>query len=219
MKALRITIATAGGGGIALVQSNAMEGSGLKSLSAPFGSNNTASNLIIAFVRMSTASQTVTVSDTAGNTYADAVAQAQTTDGHQIHIFYAKNIHSGANTVTASYSGTNNHPWLAIYEYSGLSTTNPLDQTAKGQGNGTAVSTGATPTTSSANELVFAGAGFVNNYSGIVTSGAGYSLQQQDTATSRAANELQITASTGSFAGTFNLSSSTSWSAVLATFH
>jgi len=120
--------------------------------------------------------------------------------------------------VTASYSGTNNHPWLAIYEYRGLSTTNPLDQTAKAQGSGTAVSTGATPTTSSANELVFAGAGFVNNFSGIVTTGAGYSLQQQDTGTSRAANEVQITVSTGSFTGTFSLSSSTNWSAVLATF-
>src|SRR4029077_5278714 len=104
---------------------------------------------------------------------------------------------SGANTVTASYSGTNSHPWLAIYEYSGLSTTNPLDQTAKGQGSGTAVSTGATPTTSSANELVFAAAGFVNNYSGTVTAGAGYSLQQQNMAKSPAANEAQLTVSAG----------------------
>jgi hypothetical protein len=218
-KALGITIATSGGGGIALLQTNAAQGAGVKSLSVSFASANAPGNLIIAFVRMSTASQTVTVSDTAGNTYADAVAQPQTTDGHQIHIFYAKNIRSGANTVTASYSGTNNHPWLAIYEYSGLSTTNPLDQTAKGQGSGTAVSTGATPSTSSANELVFAAAGFVNNYSGIVTAGAGYSLQQQNTAKSRAANEVQLAVSAGSFTGTFSLSSSTNWSAVLATFH
>ena len=214
-----VTIAGIVGGGIALVQSNAVEGSGLASLSVPFASANTAGNLIIAFVRMSTASQTVTVSDTAGNAYADAVAQPQTTDGHQIHIFYAKNIRSGANTVTASYSGTNNHPWLAIYEYSGLSTSTPLDQTAKGQGSGTTVSTNATSTTSSANELVFAAAGFANNYTGIVTAGLGYSLQQQNTAQSRAANELQISVSTGSFTGTFSLSSPTNWSSVLATFH
>src|SRR4029077_13130018 len=195
MKALRITIATAGVGSIALLQASAMEGSGLTSLSVPFGSNNTASNLIIAFVRMSAASQTVTVSDTAGNTYADAVAQTQTTDGHQIHIFYAKNILSGANTVTASFSGTNNHPWLAIYEYSGLSTTNPLDQTAKGQGSGTAVST--TPTTSSASELVFAAAGLPSGYSGTVTAGAPFVLQLQDTGTSRSATEAAFATSSG----------------------
>jgi hypothetical protein len=81
------------------------------------------------------------------------------------------------------------------------------------------VSTGATPSTSSANELVFAAAGFVNNYSGIVTAGAGYSLQQQNTAKSQAANEVQLAVSAGSFTGTFSLSSSTNWSAVLATFH
>ncbi len=216
--AFSITIAGSGGGGIPLVQSNAAEGSGVKSFSVSFASANTAGNLIIAFVRMSTASQTVTVSDTAGNTYADAVAQAQTTDGHQIHIFYAKNIRSGANTVTASYSATNNHPWLAIYEYRGLSTTNPLDQTAKGQGSGTAVSTGATPTTSSANELVFAGAGFVNNYSGTVTAGPTYALQLQDVGNSRAANEAAFTVSQASVTGSFTLSSSTNWSAVVATF-
>ncbi len=120
--------------------------------------------------------------------------------------------------MTASYSGTNNHPWLAIYEYRGLSTTNPLDQTAKAQGSGTAVSTGATPTTSSANELVFAGAGFVNNYSGTVTAGPTYALQLQDVGNSRAANEAAFTVSQASVTGSFTLSSSTNWSAVVATF-
>ena len=43
-------------------------------------------------VWMSTTSQTVSVTDSAGNVYADAVAQAQSTDGHQIHLFYAKNV-------------------------------------------------------------------------------------------------------------------------------
>jgi hypothetical protein len=109
-KALSITVISGMGGGIALVQSNAAEGTGVTSLSVPFGSNNTAGNLIIAVVRMSTSSQTVALSDKTGNIYVDAVAQTQTTDGHQIHIFYAKNILSGANTVTASFSEANNHP-------------------------------------------------------------------------------------------------------------
>jgi len=217
-KALSITIISGMGGGIALVQSNAAEGTGVTSLSVPFGSNNTVGNLIIAVVRMSTSSQTVAVSDRTGNVFADAVAQTQTTDGHQIHIFYAKNILSGANTVTASFSGTNNHPWLAIYEYSGLSTTNPLDQTAKAQGSGTAVSTAATPTTSSANELVFAAAGLPSGYSGTVTAGTPYTLQLQDTGTSRSATEAAFATSSGSFAGTFTLSSSANWSAAISTF-
>ena len=83
----------------------------------------------------------------------------QTADGSQVHLFYAKNIAGGANTVTAHFSASNGHPWLAIYEYSGLSTTSPLDQKASAQGNSTTPSTGATPITTSANELVFVGAG------------------------------------------------------------
>ena len=167
---------------------------------------------------MSTANQTVTVTDINRNTYTDAVAQTQTTDGHQIHIFYAPNVAGGNNAVTATFSGTNKHPWLAIYEYSGLNLAAPLDRIAHAQGSGSVVSTGATATTTSTNELVVAGAGLVNNYKGTVTAGSGYALQQQDTGNSRAANEGRVVSSTGAYAGTLNLSSSTNWSAVVATF-
>src|SRR5205823_752558 len=113
---------------ISTVQKNSIEGTGVGSVSVPFTSNNHAGNLIVAFVRMSTTWQTVNVTDSAGNVYTDAASQGQTADGHQIHVFYAKNIAGGANTVNAAFSSTNNHPWLAIFEFSGLSTTNPLDQ-------------------------------------------------------------------------------------------
>ncbi len=218
-KALSIAVtASGGGGGIALMQSNSVQGSGVASVSAAFPAANTAGNLIVAFVRMSTTSQTVSVTDTAGNIYTDAVAQAQTTDGHQVHIFYAKSINGGANTVTAAFSATNNHPWLAVYEYSGLSKTNPLDRTAHAQGSGSTASSGATATTSSANELVFAGLGLVSNFTGTVTPGAGFTLQLQNTATSRAATETSVVSATGSYTGTFSLSASTNWSCALATF-
>jgi thermitase len=218
-KALSIAInPSGGGGGIALVQSNAAEGTGIGSLSVTFPANNTAGNVIIAFVRMSTTSQTVTVTDSAGNAYTDAVAQAQTTDGHQVHVFYAKNIVGAANTVSATFSATNNHPWVAIYEYSGLSATSPLDQTAHAQGSSSTPNSGATATTARANELVFAAMGLPVSYPGTATAGSGYTLQRQDTGTSRAANETAAVTSTGSYATTFTLSSRTNWSAVVATF-
>lgn len=202
---------------ITLVQSTAVEGSALGSISAGFTGNH-AGNLIIAFVRMSTTYETVTVTDTAGNVYADAVSQGQTTDGHQVHIFYAKNVAGGANTVTAQFSSSNNHPWLAIYEYSGLSTTNPLDQTSHAQGNSAVGNSGMTATTSSANELVFAAAGLPASYTGTSNAGTGYTLLKQDTGTSRAANETALVSSTGSFATIFGLSPGTLWTAVVATF-
>src|SRR5207248_318307 len=148
-------------------------------LSLGFGSNNHAGNLILAFVRMSTTWQGVNVTDSAGNIYIDAVSQMQTSDGSQIHLFYAKNIAGGTNTVTATFSSSNNHPWLALYEIAGLSTTNPLDVTAHVQGS--SASPAAPVTTSTGPEFVFAGLGLPASFTGSVTS----NKDLQDTGTSR----------------------------------
>jgi hypothetical protein len=215
---LSLTVNPPGLQPITLIQTAATQASGVTSVSVQFPSPNAAGNLIIAFVRMSSTSQTVTVTDTAGNTYVDGVSQVQTADGHQVHIFYAKNISGGANAVTAHFSAANNHPWIALYEYNGLNTTAPLDRTAHAQGSGSTASSGATAVTTSSNELVFAATGLPASYTGSVSAGAGYTLMQQDTASSRAANEAAGTSSTGSVTGVFNLAPGTSWSAVVATF-
>ena len=205
-------------GAISLAQQASVQGTSVTSLSKAFPNNDTAGNLIVAFVRASTTSQTVTVSDSAANTYAEAVGQSQSSDGHQIHIFYASNIAGRANTVTASFSGNNKHPWLAIYEYAGLSATNPLDKTAHAQGSGTVVSSGSTAATAAASELVFAGAGMKAGWSGQITAGNGYSLLQSNVTGSAAATESQAVSAIGTYAGTFTLDSSANWSAVVATF-
>src|SRR4029077_910061 len=176
-----------------------------ESVSAAFPSANSPGNLIIAFVRMSTTFQTVNVTDTAGNRYVDAVSQGQTADGHQVHIFYAKNIAGGADTVTASFSATINHSWLAVYEYSGLSTTNPIDQVARAQGSDNSPFSGLI-TTTSANELEFAATGLPASYTGSVSPGPGYTMQLQDTGTSREANEAALlNVASNQYAGRFNL--------------
>jgi len=217
-KPLSITISAVSGGGIGLVQENAAQGSAVGSVSVAFPTANTAGNLILAFVRMSTSTQTATLMDSAGNAYIQAVAQVQSADGSQVQLFYAKNILGAGNTVKATFSSTNNHPWLAIYEYKGLNTTSPLDQTAQAQGSDASPNSGPTATTTSANELVFAGVGLPASYAGTQTVGSGYSLLQNDTATSPAANESIVVTSTGSYAATFTLSATANWSAIVATF-
>jgi len=204
-------------GGITLVQSNADNGTGVLSVSVPFALANTAGNLIIAAVRLSTASQTASVSDTAGNAYAMAASTAQSTDGHQLSIFYANNIVAGPNTVTASFSGTNDHAWLSIFEYSGLDPANPLDGAAAAQNIGTAVDSGPTSVTSVPNELVFGAVGLPSGYSGEVTPGTGFSPLQQD-AGPRAVVEGMTVSSTGSYDAVFNLSPGAAWTAAVATF-
>jgi hypothetical protein len=213
-KQLSITVNSAAP---ARVQAASIEGSAVSSVSTTFPASNTVGNLIIAFVRASTTTQTITLTDSAGNTYSKAVSQTQTTDGHQTAIFYASNIKAGTNTVTATFSASNNHPYLAIYEYSGLST---LDKTAAAQGATAAANSGATATTTSANELVFAGLGLPSSATQTVTAGSGFTLEQQDTRSggSRAASEDRTVSATGAYSGTFTLSSSTNWSCIVATF-
>ena len=213
----QIPVTNANGGPPPLVsqlQSTGKEGSAVTSLSTSFTNANTAGNMIIAFVRMSSANQTVTLSDSQGNAYTRAVSQTQSADGHQIHIFYAPNIKGGSNAVTATFSSTNNHPFLAIYEYAGL---RALDKTASAQGLSTTPATSSV-TTATANELVFAAAGFPNSYGGAVSAGNGFNVEQQNTATARSVTEDAITNTSGTFAGNFSLSSSTNWSAAIATF-
>jgi hypothetical protein len=173
--------------------------------------------MIIAFVRMSMTSQTVMLTDTAGNTFADAVAQTQTADGSQVHIFYASRIKGGADTVTASFSGINNHPFIAVYEYSGVTA---LDSVARAQGSDASPNSGTTAVASSSNELVFGGLGLPASSSVSVSAGPGWTLQLQDTNSngSRAATEDGITSLPGPFAATFALSGSANWSAIVASF-
>ena len=205
---------------ISLLQSVSAAGSGVSTLSQSFPSVNTAGNLIVAFVRMSTASQTVELSDTLGNVYKDAVSQTQSADGHQTHIFYAANIAAGANTVTATFSGVNNHPWVAIYEYSGLDPIAPLDKTAHAEGASSAANSGATQPSSSAPELIFGGVGMPASSTYTVAADAGFTMLQQNAPpdSSRAANEQAIVNTAGSYASSFTLAGFTNWTAVLATF-
>ncbi len=197
------------------MQSDATEGSGVTSISSAFPWNNTAGNLIVAFVRMSTTFQSVSVSDSAGNTYTNAVTQAQDNDGHQIHIFYAKNIAGGLNTVTAKFSAINNHPWLSIFEYQGLSKTNPLDQTAGAEGYSSIATTRMV--TTNGTELIFAAGGApATSYTGTFTAGSGYWQEQMDIGTSKAETEHRVMS--GAVAGSYTLSGNTNWSTAVASF-
>jgi hypothetical protein len=201
---------------IALRQMNASEGSAVSSLSTNFPTSNIAGNLVIAFVRMSTTAQTVKITDSLGNVYTEAVSQLQNADGHQIHIFYAKNICGGANTVKATFSSGNAHPWLAVYEYSGLSATNPLDQKGAAQGSGATPSISASATAT--NELVFVGTGLPSGFGGSISAGTGYALMQRASGSSHGANESGMVASPGTYAAKVNLSGNANWSAAMATF-
>jgi Putative Ig domain len=99
-----------------------------------------------------------------------------------------------------------------------LSTTNPFDQAASAQGNGSNPNSGATPTTTTASELVFGGLGLASSYSSSQTAGSGFTMLENNTGTSPAANEFMLVSSTGSYAASFTLGGSPNWDALVATF-
>lgn len=101
--------------------------------SLAFTSNNTAGNMIVVLWRdlnCGSTTSTPAASDSQSNTYIQQVwgyAQINFSScNEQWFIFYAPNIKVGANTVTLTTSGSSTKEFY-IGEYSGLSTTKPLE--------------------------------------------------------------------------------------------
>lgn len=137
-------------------KTNAVSTGSVASLAKAFTSNNTAGNSIVVVCGCGNGTA-MTVADSAGNTYFQAVTQANSTT-FESAIFFATNIVAGANTVTVTNAGSAASMALEIYEVSGLiaQANNILDQTASNTGTGTAASTIAIAALSP-NELAFAG--------------------------------------------------------------
>jgi hypothetical protein len=112
-----------------------------------YGKTQTAGNFNIVIVSWYTHSVALNgISDTALNTYTMA---GEINDGTITQrIYYAAPINaSAANVVTASWPATVRFPELRVLEYSGLSTTNPVDGFAGSAGNSSTTSAGPLTTT------------------------------------------------------------------------
>jgi hypothetical protein len=196
---------------IKLVQANgAGNESAGSSISATFASSNTAGNLLVVTGTAATPNSTLTISDTAGNTYVQAMGPVN--DPNQsvnAHIWYVPNCKGGPNTVKitpAAAAALEIH----ISEYSGVSTTAPLDQTSFATGNGTASSSGS-KTTIGNGELIFGYEFIAPTTSTVGTGFTGVSFVNGDW------DEYEIQASAGNVAATFTQPSGV-WLAMMATF-
>lgn len=100
--------------------------------------------------------QVQSVTDTVGNSYSLAAGPTVQSGVATQAIYYAKNISSAAanaNTVTVTFTTAAIFPDIRIAEYSGVTTTNPLDGAATSQGNSDTSDSGIL-TTSTTNELL-----------------------------------------------------------------
>jgi hypothetical protein len=175
--------------------------------SKAFASNVTAGNTIVLGIRIGGA-PAITVSDNLGNTYALIGMQSDPVTAASAYLYYAKSITGGACTVTTT--GTR----MEMVEISGLTAT-PLDQTAKANGTGTTVSSGATAARTQAAEIII---GVVSTNGGnTFTAGSGFTLREAN-ADIAVQIEYQIVSATGTDAATMTLGSSAGWSSIVATF-
>jgi hypothetical protein len=203
---------------IAIVQHTSLDAGTVTSANLAFGSNNAGGNFIVVCVRIGLTGQTITVSDTQGNTYSSALQFDDTGGGNTGAIFYALNIKAGANTVTVSYTPGTATLRFSIAEYSGVATTAALDVSSSNQAvSGTALDSGSVTTTADGELLV----GMMINSSGDAwTAGTGYTSEEEvpTGASSKLMFEDRIQASAGAVSASATISPSDAWAAGIATF-
>ena len=185
------------------------------SVSVVYGRAQTAGDLNVVVVGWNDAVSSVSsVTDTKGNIYSLAVGPTRGT-GLSQSIYYAKNIvaaAAGANTVVVKFSQTPAIPDIRILEYSGLSTTGPLDVTAGASGDSSSASSGSA-TTTAANELIFGA-----NTVATAAAGPGSTFTSRIITHSGDLAEDSIVSTTGSYSATAPLTSSGNWVMQMATF-
>ena len=130
-----------------------------------------AGNLIVAYVLWDHPGG-VSLSDTASNTYTNAVGPTLWNGGkYSAQVFYAKNIKGGYTTVTATFATpVNSFGIVYAHEYAGLDQIAPVDVVAAAVGTSGSLNSGSV-TTTGANDLLFAGGVSMNT---VTAPGTGY---------------------------------------------
>ncbi len=204
-----ITLAgTGAASSIKFIQSASLASTSSTALAKAFTSATTQNNLLV--VGVYTWGGTVSsVTDSLSNTFTLATSGA-TASGNNLYVFYAISKASGVDTVTAHVSGGG--VMEDIHEYSGISTTSPLDQKKVSLGTGTAINSG-TVNTLLPNELIFGFAGVDGN--SVTSAGATFTLRQNTG--SGELSEDKIVAATGAYSATATCPSTT-WAGAIVTF-
>jgi hypothetical protein len=177
-----------------------------------YGSNVVAGNLLVATVAWNNSSQTCSVAGSLNGALTAIAGSLQTnaTLPARAQTFFLVAGSSGAETITATCSGSNTTRELVIYELSGASSTGQPDSSGGGTGNSTNP-TGTVTTVAQPGMIVSYALGAV----GTVTVGSGYTssvAQNGDT------GEYKTYAATGSTSVPYVDASSGQWVVTAAAF-
>ncbi len=184
-------------------------------ISLAFAAASTTGNLIVVHLDWDGQTRSIiSVTDNKGNSFTK-ISGPTNWDGlnYRAELWYAYNITGGgaAINIKAKLSGApTSFSQIYISEYSGIITTNPLDQNSVAIGNTAAVSSGSKNTTFT-NELIY---GASIGASGVLTAGVGFT--SRSTANSNIIEDKNGLA-TGAFDTKFT-SAGGNWVAQMATF-
>jgi hypothetical protein len=184
-------------------------------ISKTFAASSTTGNLIVVHLDWDGQTRSISsVTDNKGNSYSRINGPTNWNGvSYRAELWYAYNITGGgaAIKVTATLSGApTSFSQIYISEYSGIATTNPLDQNSVATGNSAAVSSGS-KTTLYSNELIY---GASIGASGVLSVGAGFT--SRSTANSNIIEDKNAAAA-GSNNADFT-SAGGNWVAQMATF-
>ena len=203
---------------IALIQQTSTVTYGTStSVVATYASANATGSLLIAAV-FNTNLVSVSLADSASNTWSKAASTTYPTYGEAISIFAATNVKNSSNTVTATLGGTGGfNPSLFLYEYRGAATSSSFDaSTTQTQSNTTNVTSGGANATSAV-ELLF-GTLYLNAWPATPpTAGSGFVIESSSSA-SNAFIEDGAMYVTGSVGANWTLAAAASSSATVVTF-
>ena len=186
------------------------------SIAVTLPQNVVADNAVMVVGKYRADAGTFTFDDNLGNTYANDTATPNDLDNGVV-LGSAKNLSTGgACTITFTMTDAAERMGISAMEYSGFTGGAVFDQTAQATGSSTSPDSGATPTTTDADELLIGGcsdSGAGNSY----TWTSSFTLVAGSTA-GRHSMADRIVAATGAYNATATLGTSAGWRMVIATY-
>ena len=130
-----------------------LAGTGTASTATSPAIATTTGHMLVALITENQTGNTWTVSDTALNSYTQAIIETNT--NQTVAIYYCANVTgNAANTITVLSTGVTSDIAVIQYEVIGMDLSSPLDKTAVGATTGTSPRTASTGTLSQADEVV-----------------------------------------------------------------
>lgn len=186
------------------------------SVGAAFPTNNESSSLLLALVSNTTTTASITVTDSASNTWSQVANIAYPAYNKTLALFAALNAKNGANSVTAAFGAGAGYASIYIYEYRGASTSSSFDASSSQLSANTATPSSGFAKPTSSIELLFGA-----TYNGATTStpsaGTGFTLETYSTVAYVYAEDMDQDV-TGQVAATWQYPAVTSSSVLIATF-